>query len=77
MKGGCVASGSDIKHKDQKKEIEKERRGFLKKAVYSAPGLIMLGQMVKPTETYAESNIPDPFGVSGSSRSTRPEREKR
>lgn len=50
------------KHKHEKDEMQKERRSFLKKAVYSAPGLIVLGQLVRPTKAKAESDIPDPWG---------------
>lgn len=50
------------KHKDKKDAIQKERRSFLKKAAYSAPGLIVLGQLARPTKAQAESNVPNPWG---------------
>ncbi len=36
------------KHNDQKDKMQKERRGFLKKAVYTAPTLALMGQLVRP-----------------------------
>jgi len=41
----------------RKGETENTRRKFLKKAVYSAPVLIALGQMVKPTDVHADSSV--------------------
>lgn len=35
--------------------IEKERRSFLKKAAYSAPTLVTLGYLSRPTSVFAES----------------------
>lgn len=49
------------KHKDKKDEIQKERRSFLKKTVYAAPSLIVLGQLVKPTNANAEYGKADPW----------------
>lgn len=38
--------------------LEKERRSFLKKAVYAAPSLLALGSLVRPTPSQAgESQI--------------------
>jgi len=37
---------------------ESKRRKFLKKAVYSAPVLLALGQLAKPTEAHADSGPP-------------------
>lgn len=52
---------SDPQKKEKKeKRAQKARRGFLKKAVYSAPGLIVLGQLARPTRAKGESQIPDP-----------------
>jgi len=48
--------------KKTKNHIQKERRSFLKKTAYAAPSLIILGQLAKPTQAKAESNIPDPWG---------------
>ncbi len=54
-----------MKQTDEIKEIEKntetpkqKRRKFLKKAAYSAPMLIALGQLVKPTKAQADSGSP-------------------
>ena len=35
--------------------VEKERRSFLKKAAYSAPTLVTLGYLSRPTSAFAES----------------------
>jgi hypothetical protein len=32
------------------------RRAFLKKAVYSAPALVVLGQLAKPSRAYADGS---------------------
>lgn len=42
------------KEKDQEKS---SRRHFLKKSVYSAPVLMALGQLVKPTGVQADSSV--------------------
>lgn len=39
-------------------EKETNRRKFLKKAAYSAPVLVALGQLVKPTKVRADSGDP-------------------
>lgn len=51
--------------KEAKDKMQKERRSFFKKAVYAAPALIVLGQLVKPSEAQAESKIspPPPWGT--------------
>lgn len=49
-------------HKDIKVEFRNERRSFLKKAAYSAPALIAMGQLVKPVSIHAESVIDPPPG---------------
>jgi len=36
------------------------RREFLKKAAWSAPGIIALGQLIKPVRTHADSKVPPP-----------------
>lgn len=46
------------KFKNEDVEIKKNRRFFLKRAIYSAPVLIGLGQLVKPAKIYATSCIP-------------------
>ncbi len=49
------------KEKDDTLAVDNEastRRTFLKKAVYSAPVLIALGQLAKPTKAQADSGGP-------------------
>ena len=43
------------------------RRTFLKKAAYTAPIVLTLGQLVKPTKVHADSGPPDgpPGGFGG------------
>ncbi len=47
-------------HEDIKDKTQKERRSFLKKTVYAAPVLIVLGQLARPTKAEAESQIATP-----------------
>jgi hypothetical protein len=44
------------KHTKQKQHVQSEetRRAFLKKAVWSVPGLIAMGQLVKPVDAQAD-----------------------
>jgi len=37
-----------------------KRRKFLKKAAWSVPGLIVLGQLVKPVDINADYNVDGP-----------------
>lgn len=46
------------KNIDKKDQMQKERRSFLKKAAYSAPALIVMGQLARPTSAHAESCLP-------------------
>ncbi len=39
-------------------ELKSSRRTFLKKATYSAPVLLALGQLAKPTKAQADSGDP-------------------
>jgi hypothetical protein len=39
--------------KEAKEMMQKDRRDFLKKAAYTAPALIILGQLVKPESANA------------------------
>lgn len=55
-----MASDKKGDYGNQEKKSQKERRNFLKKVAYSAPSLIALGQLVKPTSAHAESNLPPP-----------------
>ena len=50
---------TENKMKNQK-EVSQEppRRQFFKKAVYSAPVLLALGQLAKPTKAEADSGLP-------------------
>ncbi|SFV66211.1 hypothetical protein MNB_SV-3-640 [hydrothermal vent metagenome] len=45
-------------HKNVKDKIEKERRVFLKKAVYATPTLIVMGQLTHPTRAKAWGEDP-------------------
>lgn len=38
---------------DKKDDMQKKRRNFLKKTVYRAPSLIILGQLARPTQSKA------------------------
>ncbi|RLA69296.1 MAG: hypothetical protein DRG09_06150 [Epsilonproteobacteria bacterium] len=42
---------------NKENNLKSERRYFLKKAAYSAPGLIALGQLIKPVNAKADSGI--------------------
>lgn len=46
-----------VAEKDQK---QFSRRRFLKKSVYSAPVLMALGQLAKPTDVQAAYSVPEP-----------------
>jgi hypothetical protein len=46
--------------KNEIADTSSNRRDFLKKAAYSAPVLLLLGQLVKPTKAQADSG--DPVG---------------
>ena len=43
------------KHTDKKDKMQKERRGFLKKAAYTAPSLLVLGALSRSTKAIAET----------------------
>ena len=42
----------------EEEKLQKERRKFVKKALYSAPVLIPLGALLRPTETKADFGPP-------------------
>jgi hypothetical protein len=42
---------------EKQKESKISRRGFLKRTAYHAPVLIAMGQLVKPTNTQADSDV--------------------
>ena len=42
---------------EKQEEGRVSRRGFLKKAVYSAPVLMSMGQLVKPVDANADSKV--------------------
>ena len=44
----------------EKDQEQYSRRHFLKKSVYSAPVLMVLGQLVKPTDVQARNSVPGP-----------------
>jgi len=54
--------------KEAKEMMQKDRRDFLKKVAYTAPALIILGQLVKPESANAGFSGPpsDPRGPAGS-----------
>ena len=43
------------KHHSVKEKMQKERRSFLKKTLYAAPTLIVLGQLAQPSTANASS----------------------
>ena len=47
-------------YKEVRDKIQKERRSFLKKTVYAAPSLIVMGQLAKPTRSNAFEEDPGP-----------------
>jgi hypothetical protein len=49
--------------KNPRGKPETGRRSFLKKAAYSAPVLLAMGQLVKPESAHAESQLPPPPGL--------------
>jgi len=42
------------KHNTIKDKVQKERRSFLKKTLYAAPTLIVLGQLARPSTANAD-----------------------
>jgi len=48
----------DMTPEIEKSKIVTTRRKFLKKAAYSAPVILVLGQLVKPTKVRADSGDP-------------------
>lgn len=55
-----MKKNSDVLNEEEKSKSS--RRTFLKKAAYSAPVLVGMGQLVKPTDGYADSIIDPPPG---------------
>ena len=51
MENNKKTVSSEVK-KQEKKKVS--RRGFLKKAAYSAPVLMVMGQLAKPENAYAD-----------------------
>ena len=54
--GKTTSMTSNLKEKDREEtqeKMQKERRGFLKKAVYAAPTLMVMGQLARPTQSKA------------------------
>ena len=43
-----------LSHVEKQEDQKVSRRGFLKKAAYSAPVLMTMGQLVKPTNIHAD-----------------------
>lgn len=50
--------GQNLDETKQKDKIKKERRTFLKKAVYAAPTFMVLGTLTKPTNAEAFTRPP-------------------
>lgn len=42
------------KYKYEKDEVQKERRSFLKKTMYSTPTIVALGGLLRPTQAKAD-----------------------
>ena len=40
-------------NKNERNKIQKERRSFLKKAAYAAPKMIVLGALLRPSDSKA------------------------
>ncbi len=55
-----MALNPQVNHKNVKDQMQKERRIFLRKAAYSAPVIITMGQLLKPTAVHAESALEGP-----------------
>jgi hypothetical protein len=55
-----MKKNSDLLNEEEKSKSS--RRTFLKKAAYSAPVLVGMGQLVKPTNVHADSTIASPPG---------------
>jgi len=51
--------------KASEKKMKKERRRFLKKAVYAAPSLMVLGSLAKPVTAAAACGTGGPPGFPG------------
>jgi hypothetical protein len=49
----------DEKLENSHNQASNKRRDFLKKAAYTAPVLLVLGQLAKPTKAQADSGGPD------------------
>ena len=60
-----MAFDSKEKHIDKKVEMQKKRRTFLKKTVYAAPSLIVLGQLARPNSAKAFGAPPSAPSDSG------------
>ncbi len=63
---------SNKNQKTSKDTIKNNRRSFLKKAVYTAPSLLVLGSLVRPTTSHAADGSGLPNGPSGDGWSTTP-----
>ena len=57
----------NIKYKNNENKIHKTRREFLKKAVYAAPTIVIMGTLMKPKKANAGFGGPpsDPDGGGG------------
>ncbi len=52
---------------DERSPATDTRRSFLKKAVYSAPVLLIMGQLALPAQVGADNSLPGPFRSRGES----------
>lgn len=60
-----MALDTDKNHNNIKNEEQKARRSFLKKTVYAAPSIMVLGQLARPTGAVGASTIDDTDGPGG------------
>jgi len=49
-----------MKQNNQNNTVDKPKRKFIKKAVWSIPKVIIIKELVKPTKVYADTSIPNP-----------------
>jgi len=60
IKGIIMNSNQKLQNTKNVIQTDNNRRNFLKKSLYKAPMLVVLGQLIKPTSIYAESDVPPP-----------------
>ena len=67
-----MSVSSKEKYTDEKDVKQKERRRFLKKAMYNAPTIIVLGGLLKPAKANDFGGTPSDVGYTNDSWSTNP-----